>query len=77
MPYKNSAASMYIFLPPFTSVNGVENVLEKLNAETFGEIVKEGALYPKKVMVSIPKFAVERSIELSPVSGYSKNKKKE
>lgn len=59
---------MFILLPPFVRANGVENVLANLNAETFGEIVKEGNLFPKKVIVSLPKFTMERTIEMAPVS---------
>lgn len=67
MPYKKSSASMFILLPPFANAAGVENVLAKLNAQTFGEIVREGNLYQKRVIVSIPKFSLERSIEMTPI----------
>ncbi|GLV39081.1 Serpin 88Ea [Carabus blaptoides fortunei] len=67
LPYKGSSASMFILLPPFVRENGVENILANLNAETFGEIVKEGNLFPKKVIVAMPKFSMERTIEMAPI----------
>lgn len=67
LPYEGDSASMFILLPPFASKNGLEKVLSRLNAKTLHDIVAEGALVSRKVEVSLPKFSVERTIELGPV----------
>lgn len=58
---------MFILLPPFSTTNGLEIVLSRLNSTTLAEIVKDGGLISRTVEVSIPKFVVERTVELTPV----------
>ncbi|XP_044728178.1 serine protease inhibitor 88Ea-like [Chrysoperla carnea] len=67
LPYIGNDVSMFIFLPPFATENGLDNVLAKLNVTTFQELVRDGGLYPKKVFVSLPKFSVEQAFDLKPV----------
>lgn len=58
---------MFIFLPPFASTDGIKQVLEILTLENFKNVVNK-LLKPRKVMVSLPKFAFEQTTELKPVS---------
>lgn len=59
---------MYILLPPSTSKDGVDKILANLNSQTLAEIVSENHLLTSRtVEVSLPKFTVERTIELGPV----------
>lgn len=68
LPYEDEAASMYILLPPFVSTDGVDKILANLNSKTLADIVsKKNLLMSRTVEVSLPKFAVERTIELGPV----------
>uniref|UniRef100_A0A1A9ZL45 Serpin domain-containing protein n=1 Tax=Glossina pallidipes TaxID=7398 RepID=A0A1A9ZL45_GLOPL len=71
MPYltsddenKDSEISMMIVLPPFVE-NGLENVLEKLNAETLEMALKESM--PREIDITLPKFEFEQNIELVPI----------
>uniref|UniRef100_A0A1A9X2P9 Serpin domain-containing protein n=1 Tax=Glossina brevipalpis TaxID=37001 RepID=A0A1A9X2P9_9MUSC len=71
MPYltsadenKDSEMSMMIVLPPFVE-NGLENVLEKLNAETLEMAMKESM--PREIDITLPKFEFEQNIELMPI----------
>lgn len=67
LPYVGNDVSMFIFLPPFATENGADHILTNLNVTTFQEFVNEGGLYPKKVVVSMPKYVMEQSIELKSV----------
>lgn len=67
MPYKGEQASMYILLPPFATKNGIDKVLSKLNANTLYDIVAPDALMLRTVKVSLPKFTVDRTLELGPI----------
>jgi serine protease inhibitor len=68
MPYKGDQISMYVLLPPFTKEDAIDNTLKKLTAEKFRSIVDSSNLIPKTVQVSFPKFSLEHTIELVPVS---------
>lgn len=58
---------MYILLPPFVE-DGVAVVLKKLTLEKFKNIVSGNTLGPRTVQVSLPKFSLEHTMELVPVS---------
>ncbi|RZF32069.1 hypothetical protein LSTR_LSTR005973 [Laodelphax striatellus] len=64
MPYKGDDVSMFVLLPPFASPNGITNILKRLTLKTLHEIIDEDSMIPRAVEVSIPKFSVEKSIEL-------------
>ena len=68
MPYKGDQISMYVFLPPFTKEGAIDNTLKKLTVDKFQNIVNSNRLTAKTVQVSFPKFALEHTIELVPVS---------
>lgn len=68
MPYEGDHISMFIFLPPFTKEDAVDNTLKKLTLDKFQNIVASSRLNPKTVQVSFPKFSLEHTIELVPVS---------
>lgn len=67
LPYEGEDISMYILLPPFSKEDGIETVLKKLTLENFRSVVN-GSLSPRQVQVSFPKFGLEHTIELVPVS---------
>lgn len=68
LPYKGGDISMFILLPPFVKEDGVANILKKLTLEQFQKIVgDESKLWPRTVNVSLPKFNLERTIELVPI----------
>jgi len=66
LPYKGNDISMFIILPPYTKPNGIEAVINQLSVESLQEIVEDDL--PRAVEVSIPKFTIEQTIELTPVS---------
>jgi serpin B len=66
LPYKGNDISMFIILPPYTKPNGIEAVINQLSVEHLQEIVEDDL--PRAVEVSIPKFTIEQTIELTPVS---------
>ncbi|KAF5305666.1 hypothetical protein FQA39_LY09155 [Lamprigera yunnana] len=66
MPYEGEDISMYILLPPFSKEDGVETVLKRLTLETFRSVVNESML-PRQVKVSLPKFSLEHTVELTPI----------
>lgn len=68
LPYQGNDISMFILLPPFTKEDGVETVLKRLTIEKFKNIVEGGALSERTVEVSLPKFSLEHTLELVPVS---------
>lgn len=57
---------MFIILPPSTKPNGIEAVTKQLSVESLQEIVQDDM--PRAVEVSIPKFTIEQTLELTPVS---------
>ena len=74
MPFKGEKAhiAMYVFLPPLVtpsgysrSTDGVTNFLQLLNYDTLLKELNQG--YAKKVMVKLPKFTYEKTVELLPV----------
>lgn len=70
MPYKgqdeSNRVSMFVFLPP-TAPNSLEQLLARLTSDTgiLSEIVNEGV--PRMVDVKLPKFNIEKVVELKPV----------
>lgn len=70
MPYKgqdeSNRVSMFVFLPP-TDPNSLEQLLARLTSDTgiLSEIVNEGI--PRMVDVKLPKFSIEKVVELKPV----------
>lgn len=67
LPYQGEDISMFILLPPFSKEDGIEQVLKRLTLENFKSVVN-GSLLPRQVQVSLPKFTLEQTIELTPVS---------
>lgn len=68
LPYKGSSVSMFVFLPPYAAPKGISNVLMRLTSKNLQEILSEEAMTPRKVEVGLPRFSVEQSMELAPVS---------
>ena len=66
LPYKGNEISMFIILPPFAKSNGVESVIKQLSVESFHELLEDDL--PRNVEVAIPKFTIEQTITLTPVS---------
>lgn len=70
MPYKgqdeSNRVSMFVFLPPAVP-NSLEQLLARLTSDTgiLSEIVNEGI--PRMVDVKLPKFNIEKIVELKPV----------
>ncbi|XP_054273238.1 serine protease inhibitor 88Ea-like [Macrosteles quadrilineatus] len=67
LPYKGSAISMFVFLPPYAAPRGVANILRRLTPHNLREILSEDAMVPREVEVGMPKFSVESSLELVPI----------
>lgn len=70
MPYEGNNISMFILLPPFSKEDSIETTLKKLNLENFRNVVNSNNLIAKTVQVALPKFSLETTIELVPVSEY-------
>lgn len=68
LPYKGEDISMFILLPPFTKEDGIQTVLKRLTLDRFKEIVAGKTLSSRTVQVSLPKFSLEHTLELVPVS---------
>lgn len=70
MPYKgqdeSNRVSMFVFLPPAVP-NSLEQLLARLTSDTgiLSEIVNEGI--PRMVDVKLPKFSIEKTVEMKPV----------
>lgn len=67
LPYKGGNVSMYIFLPPFSNPEGVSNIIKNLTPDKLQMVVEEGALMAREVIVEIPKFSMEKEIDLKSV----------
>uniref|UniRef100_A0A224XD42 Putative serine proteinase inhibitor n=1 Tax=Panstrongylus lignarius TaxID=156445 RepID=A0A224XD42_9HEMI len=67
LPYKGEDVSMYILLPPFASPNGITNILKRLTLDKFQEVASEGFMVPRAVDVSVPKFTIEKELEMTPI----------
>lgn len=69
MPYKGGNISMYILLPPFSNTeNSIETTLKHLTLENFRSIVENDNLASRTVQLALPKFTMETTIEMTPVS---------
>ncbi|OWR46462.1 seminal fluid protein CSSFP042 [Danaus plexippus plexippus] len=66
LPYKGNDISMYILLPPYSMKEGVNNIIANLTPERLAAVVEEGYL-GREVVVEIPKFTIERSLQLRPI----------
>lgn len=72
LPYKGDNISMYILLPPFANTeDSIEATLKNLTLENFKSIVENDNMISRTVQVALPKFSLETSIELTPVSVHS------
>lgn len=69
LPYKGDSISMFVFLPPYAAPRGITNILKRLTPQILREILTEEVMIPREVEVGIPKFSIEQSLELVPVSG--------
>lgn len=68
LPYQGEDISMFILLPPFTKEDAIETVLKRLTLEKFKAITQSSNLNARTVQVSLPKFSLEHTLELTPVS---------
>lgn len=59
---------MFILLPPFTKEDGIETVLKRLTLEKFKEITQSSNQNARTVQLALPKFSLEHTLELVPVS---------
>lgn len=73
MPYKdeNESMSMFIFLPD-NSPSAIDVLLDKLSSEILDDVFnrrpnRHGLFYKYDIVVSLPKFSLEKSYELSSV----------
>lgn len=68
LPYQGGDISMFILLPPFTKADGIETILKRLTREKFKAITQGTNLDAHTVQVGLPKFSLEHTLELVPVS---------
>lgn len=69
MPYKGDNISMFILLPPFSNTEySIEGTLKNLTLENFRKVVDSNELIARTVQVALPKFSLETTIEMTPVS---------
>lgn len=60
---------MFILLPPFAQTeDSIEATLKNLTLENFKNIVENNNMISRTVQVALPKFSLETTIELTPVS---------
>lgn len=72
LPYQGDNISMYILLPPFSNTeDSIDATLKNLNLLNFRKLVDRDSLIFRTVQVSLPKFSLETTIELVPVSSKS------
>lgn len=69
LPYQGDNISMYILLPPFSNTeDSIDATLKNLNLDNFKKLVGKDSLVSRIVQVALPKFSLETTIELVPVS---------
>lgn len=69
LPYQGDNISMYILLPPFSNTeDSIDATLKNLNLDNFKKLVGKDSLISRTVQVALPKFSLETTIELVPVS---------
>lgn len=61
-----SDISFVVFLPPFSKANALEDVLMKITPESLTQALNEG--HTQKVDLKLPKFTIEKTMKLVPVS---------
>lgn len=61
-----SDTSFVVFLPPFSVANALEDVLSKITPESLAQALNEG--HSQKVDLKLPKFTMEKTMKLVPVS---------
>uniref|UniRef100_A0A1B6MQX2 Serpin domain-containing protein n=1 Tax=Graphocephala atropunctata TaxID=36148 RepID=A0A1B6MQX2_9HEMI len=68
LPYSGNDISMFILLPTKTSPSAVPQLLKLLSYETLQKtLVATSSRTPYKISVTIPKFTVEQTTELTPI----------
>lgn len=69
LPYQGENISMYILLPPFSNTeDSIDATLKNLNLQNFKKVVDKESLISRTVQVAMPKFSLETTVELVPVS---------
>ncbi|KAJ0181166.1 hypothetical protein K1T71_003251 [Dendrolimus kikuchii] len=66
LPYKGNDISMFILLPPYSMKEGVTNIIANLTPERLASVVEESHMV-REVIVEIPKFTIERTVQLRQV----------
>jgi Serpin (serine protease inhibitor) len=61
---------MVILLPPYLNQPdaGLQHLLARLTPEALQEAMEPGSMAARQVEVAIPKFSIDHSLELVPVS---------
>uniref|UniRef100_A0A1B6GCF0 Serpin domain-containing protein n=1 Tax=Cuerna arida TaxID=1464854 RepID=A0A1B6GCF0_9HEMI len=68
LPYTGDDISMFVMLPLKPSPSAVPELLKRLNSETLQKTFNETASQTlHKIAVTIPKFSIEETIELTPI----------
>ncbi len=65
LPYKGNDASFYVFLPKSSGVEALETVEKSLTSESLDKVIK--GMTVQNVEVTIPKFKVEKTLELKKI----------
>lgn len=69
MPYKGDNISMFILLPPFANTEySIEATLKNLTLVNFRKVVDTNQLIVRTVQVAMPKFSLQTTVEMTPVS---------
>lgn len=66
LPYKGNDISMYILLPPYSMKEGVTNIIKNLTPKRLASVMEESYM-GREVIVEIPKFSMEKTIQLREV----------
>lgn len=68
LPYLGDTISMFVFLPPYSAPKGVNTILSNMTPVKLRDILSGKVMNQKEVEVGLPKFSVEHTLELAPVS---------
>lgn len=66
LPYKGDEVSMVIILPRFEN-NAIDKLIKQLSEESIQDLIDLDSLYPRPVEVEMPRFSVEKTMNLRPV----------
>ncbi|KAK6633249.1 hypothetical protein RUM44_003850 [Polyplax serrata] len=66
LPYKGDEVSMIIILPRFEN-NAIDKLIQQLSEESLQDVIDFDSLFPRQVEVEMPKFFVEKSVDLRPI----------